>query len=88
MDWPGSFCFVQLGLFGNLDVNDGVAHQFADGFGDSQAFCGVGVQTDAADRGGSGLHGAQGVGAVFYFHRKFEGSGIFADGHIFISFPV
>ena len=55
-------------------------------FFNCEAFGGFGVQTDTADRGAFGLHGAKGVGAVFYVHGKFEGSRIFADSHIFSSF--
>ena len=80
------FCFVEFGFFGNVDVNYGVAHKFADGFGNCEAFGGFGVQADTADRGAFGLHGAKGVGAVFYVHGKFEGSRIFADSHIFSFF--
>ena len=55
-------------------------------FFNCEAFGGFGVQADTADRGAFGLHGAKGVGAVFYVHGKFEGSRIFADSHIFSSF--
>ena len=44
------FCFVEFGFFGNVNVNYGVAHKFADGFGNCEAFGGFGVQADTADR--------------------------------------
>ena len=57
-------------------------------FFNCEAFGGFGVQADTADRGAFGLHGAKGVGAIFYVHGKFEGSRIFADSHIFSSFHI